>query len=461
MSSSSPTAADPVPADETTTLEAAATTAVDNDATTPAEVAAAATAAAAAAAEEEEEGAPVAVPVAVAAAAAVEDDGASEQALIVAVGDNDVLLGEGAADDYYTMNLFLQDWIHLQRIIWKLQDKATPTQDADVQGLVHDIIKAIQQGKPCEMAGLNDVPKPALKARGRFLTKVTTTRTTTAGEGGGAGVVVAYKVMSDEQVKQVLTELLLVEFQKDEIEGSPILTDSPYKELKEMLYRTNDQATANGAGAVAVAPEPADAILFQVVQGSSPWGGPGDKLYEQQMGNRAVFNMASQLVTTFSTCPSKRVEAALFLLQGLDDAEILPLHQHAATPGTMTRARARFLLRHVEPSDESITWSVLNAVEAAEFALTFVFEVYMEKALDLKQAGGGSGGAVTAAMDGGGATPYAAAAAAAEAQLAGIVVDSTVPIDNPVEADVLFGRTYQLPGGFLESISKSSLNANV
>lgn len=307
----------------------------------------------------------------------------------------DVILGEGS--EGHRTNLFLQDVFRLTRILWKLQDKGAPTKEDQVDGLVDHMMELVKNGKSLELAGLKDVPGPFLKSTGgRFLSR----------EGDG------WKELADAQAKDILCKALLEEFQLDDLGN---FGESPFKEVKDMLSRktTGEQDE--------LSPGSKDVLVLPV----SDLDASTDKMYEHHPGNKTMFNLASSLVTSFSSTPEKRVEAALLIMRELDVTE--PEHEDGETHGPSAKY-ARFLLRTSPPAEEDATWSLLDIPTAAEFCLSFVFEVYLEKEVHPDDG-----------------------AASAEDKDTATSNPSFVPIDQPSEHDVLFGR-----GGMTNSHPVSS-----
>lgn len=217
---------------------------------------------------------------AVAAAAIVQD-------ALMAPTDRDVILGDGSAG--HKTNFLLQDMIRLHRLLWMLHDKPKPTTVEEIQPMVDRIVAIIKNGKSFELAGLKDVPKPFMKSTGRFFGKDALTG--------------RWKVLEDVEVNEIMLEVVLDEFKVDDL---GILTDSPYSDLKDWLTKNP------GTPAIEFLPEAKDAILLPVEQ-------EADKMYETQQGNKTLFHLASQLVTSNTNNPDKRVEAALSIMRGLDE----------------------------------------------------------------------------------------------------------------------------------------------
>jgi hypothetical protein len=280
-----------------------------------------------------------------------EDATASEAATIVqnamvCPSDRDVILGEGSAG--HKTNFLLQDMIRLHRILWTLHDKPRPTTAAEIQPMVDRIVAIIKRGKSFELAGLKDVPKPFMKSTGRFFGKDNDT--------GG------WKVLDDDEVNKIMIDVILDEFKMDDL---GLLTDSPFCDLKEWITKNP------GAPIIEFLPEAKDAILLPVEQ-------VADKMYETQQGNKTIFHLASQLVTSHTNSPDKRVEAALSIMRGLDETLESMGSGDSTSKQATTTMKARFLIRSLR-EDRSVAWHLMDSASAAEFTVIFVFEVFLEK----------------------------------------------------------------------------------
>lgn len=306
--------------------------------------------------------------------------------------DRDVILGEGSAG--HKTNILLQDVMRLHRTIWKLQGKVSPTTPDEAYGIAEELFRLMKRGKEHELAGIKDVPYPFMKSTGRFMEK----------DGD------SWKELSDSRAKQALAEAMVQEFMLDDLGD---LEASPYKELKETLQRVREDSESD-----VVVPQAKDAILL-----ASSEDVAGDKMYEQQGGNRTIFHLASQLVSSYTNTAEKRVESALFILKGLDEIELYTEDGKEKIPPPNPSRKSRFLLRSVQP-DGSIAWKVIDGAAAAEFVVIFVFEVFLEKELHLISSA--SLGDVGVGM--------------ASVATADVTKASTVAIDDPTDYDVLFGR---------------------
>jgi len=314
--------------------------------------------------------------------------------------DRDVILGEGSAG--HKTNLLLQDIIRLHRILWKLHDKAPPTTRDEVKEMAIHIIELIQNGKSFELAGLKDVPKQFMKSTGRFFGPNPNSTTNT--NGGGDWV-----LLPQEEIQKTMCDIILEDFKVDDL--GP-LTDMPYKDLKEWITKKQDK----DSNAAPFMPEGRDAILLPCRDLL------GEKMYEHQAGNKTLFHLASQLVTSYSNSPEKRVEAALLIMKGLDDAETISIGEKEMT----TTSKTRYLIR-TQREDQSIAWDIMDAVSAAEFTLIFTFEVFLEKEIHILPPSqiAGAGGVFTSSFP---------------QELDDITPESIGPVPEPTDHDVLFGR---------------------
>jgi len=320
--------------------------------------------------------------------------------------DRDVVLGEGSAG--HKANFLLQDIIHLHRILWKLHDKPLPTTRDQVKEMALHIIDLIQNGKSFELAGMKDVPKPFLKSTGRFFGQDQSTK--------------AWTILPPEEVQKTMCDIILEDFKSGEL-GS--LSEMPYRNLKDWISKKQEKS------ATPLMPEGRDAILLPCRDLS------GEKMYEQQAGNKTLFSLASQLVTASTNTPEKRVEAALFIMKGLDDSETMAIGDKDVT----TTSKSRYLIRS-QREDQSVSWDLMDAASAAEFTLIFAFEVYLEKEIHIQPL-------VVAAPQQQLLTTAAATFAPEDFETQ---EPGTVPVAEPTDNDVLFGRggmTNSHPGAYI------------
>ncbi|EEC46715.1 predicted protein [Phaeodactylum tricornutum CCAP 1055/1] len=261
--------------------------------------------------------------------------------------------------------------------------------DDHLSTLASRIYRLIVDGKPYELAGLKDVPKPFFRSPGRCLAR------------DGA---MRYQVLSERDAHAAIVVLLRHEFQRQDLVGWE--QQAPYKDFRTAM-------TSSTTATVGIVPDPKDAIVLNVADGN------GDKLYESQGGNKAIFNLASQLVTSYTNDSEKRVEAALAIMKGLREAEVIEEDKESKTTTVVASNTSRYLLR-TPRNDDTITWSILDAAAAAEFTVIFVLEIFLEKGIHLLPPGEVLGSAV--ALD------------------KTMVKPSTEPVPDPTDYDVLFGR---------------------
>lgn len=300
------------------------------------------------------------------------------------------------------MNGFLLDLIRLHRIIYVLEEKEAPTKDEDVKEITDHVYSLVTEGKDYMLAGVRTVPTPFMTSKGRFFD--------TESKEEDKEITYTHKELSEECAKEKLTKLILEEFAKP-LDGVSD-KESPYKEYKDILDRY--PAEPKEESEEAIVPSAKDAILID----SKDTRAVADRIQEHELGNKVIFNMASQVVTTYTTSVDKRVEAALAVMHSLDDAQVVvsnPLTPEGAEatvpPPTQ---KARFLIRKLNEEERS-TWALMDAVSASFLLLCFVFEVYLQKGID---------------------------AAEAPSNYPEVGPASTGAVDNPTDWDVLFGRKY-------------------
>ena len=206
-----------------------------------------------------------------------------------AVTDRDVLFGEGSSEQ--KTNWLLMDLIRLHHVLAHLSG------EANVADIVKRLVKLVVKPKPYELAGWKDVPFPFLsKSGGRFFKDGTQ--------------------LSEKQATEELTKIVTEAFKQD-----PTGVDAdegPYKQIKAILARAPEvDADGKELPPPIGSPEAKDIILLHTD------GPETDKIFDQQSSNKAMFSLATQLVTPYSNDPEKRVEAALQILQGIDEAEII------------------------------------------------------------------------------------------------------------------------------------------
>lgn len=343
----------------------------------------------------------------------------------------DVVFGATASADSSTehvMNDFLADAIRLYRVMHALnndnkEEVEVKKDDEQVKELVDKLIKIVTKGKDYHLAGIRNVPTPFLTSTGRFLDSKAAASSSSSSNKEGEGeekeaptVTYTYKELSETQVKKKLVAMVVEEFGKP-LEGVDE-KESPYKDFKAILERypaVADPDKKEDSTSDPIVPTAKDAILID----ASDTRSSADRIQEHELGNKVIFNMSSQLVTTYTTTSAKRVEAALSIMHNLDDTQVVvsnPLTPEGAEAEASVpppTQKARFLIRKVNDEDRS-TWSLLDSVSASIIMLCFVFEVYLEKGIN-------------ASADTGASTPETTAG-------------STGAIESPNEFDVLFGR---------------------
>lgn len=308
----------------------------------------------------------------------------------------DIILGEGSED--HRANLLLQDLISLHILVCKSNGKPLPKKENDVTALTERLFQLTKKGKGRDLAGLKDVPRPFLVGSGRFLKS----------EGGGE-----WKELNDDEARALLNEHIFSTFktaEQDNEEEESETFKGLKKEFEEYLavHSTEKETEIKEADV-----KPADVILLQRSENE------GDKSYENQGGNKAMFTLASQHVNSEATSPSKRLEAALsvFLSKGStasSGTEAEKTEEKEEEPST-----GRFIFCKTN-ADGQRSFFLVKPVDAAEVTLLFVFEVWLEKELAGKRDA-----AVSSGSDGGSGE---------------IVPPGIAPVDAPTPHDVLFGR---------------------
>lgn len=277
-------------------------------------------------------------------------------------------------------NILLQDLIRFQKLVWKLSGKEPPKTEAELDSIADHVIELILKGKKYELSGLRDVPSPFMDSTGQFMSKI--------GD--------EWKVLDVADTKKQLLPAMLEEFKQEDAFD---LTESPYKELKGYVEAQNDEEHVS-------IPDPKDVVLYRCEDKVN------DKLYDLQAGNKTIFNLASQVVTSFTNGSDRRIEAALNILNGVHEIEIQTEDENISS-----NKRARFLVR-LSNDDDNVVWDQLSPIQAAEFLVIFVFEVYLEKGVYSLPASGMVHGIDTEKS----------------------VPPSTEPVSEPTDYDVLFGR---------------------
>ena len=303
------------------------------------------------------------------------------------------------------MNDFLIDLVRLHRIIYLVLEKEAPTKDDDVKEITEHVYRLITEGKDYYFAGVRAVPTPFLTSKGKLFD--------TESKEEDKEITYSYTEVSEAAAKEKLTKLILEEFAKP-LDGVSD-KESPYKEFKDILNRYPLEPKEPIKDPIV--PSAKDAILIEVSDNRAV----ADRIQEHELGNKVIFNMASQVVTNYTTTTEKRVEAALSVMHSLDDAQgvvsnpLTPEGAEAEAAVPPPSQKARFLIRKLNEEERS-SWSLMDGVSAGFLLLCFVFEVYLQKGINSVEV----------------PTSYPEIGAA-----------STGSIDNPTDWDVLFGRKYR------------------
>jgi hypothetical protein len=259
--------------------------------------------------------------------------------------DRDVIVGVG--QDEHRANLLLGDLIALHRLIWDVTHDSLPKDgDADVEVLTERLFQLMKKGKGRDLAGMKDVPRPFLVGSGRFMRKEE----------------VEWRELSDDEARQSIKDSVMAAFQADESESEETQLKALGKEFRQFVL---DQAKEAETEPIAV--KPTDVVLLQRTERD------GDKSFDNQMGNKALFTLASQHVKTDIISPTKRLEAALAVSMSKPAGEEGP---------EATAEKPRFVL--CDTKDGQKVCLQMNPVDAAEVTLLFVFEVWQEKELTAK-----------------------------------------------------------------------------
>jgi hypothetical protein len=337
------------------------------------------------------------------------------------VGERDVVLN--SREDNHKMFLFLEDLVHMYAVLWTLQGKVP--EEADLDRCSAHIVQLLKAGKRYELGGIRDVPRPCLKSPGRVL------------ERDDKGAV---REVSDQEAAVAVRKMIVDRASHGSI--GDIWKESPYKEYKQRLERNRPAQQASEAAAAATAQgaaptptphvESGDLVLVSCKDEETETEQRGETKIIYNMGpQQLVFNLAAQIVTMYTINAETQVKAALAVLNGLDEAHFVPL----ATPSTGAAAadgggmvprpstsHPRFLLRsspQATPEGDTapIVWSLVSEEDIVEWAVTFVFEVHLEKDLDYMYS----------------MLPENHATRSSEGL-------SKTPIKEPTAYDVLFGR---------------------
>ena len=295
--------------------------------------------------------------------------------------DRDVCIG---TDDKHFGNMLLMDLVLLHLIIRNtVQKKDSPLGKKEVDELATRLTNLFLKGKPFELSGLKDVPKPFLKGPGRILEK-------NDNEWKLANLTKAKAFVKDvimSSIKSIPSDLLLEDMESF---------------LSQKDGKDNESKTEDGN------PVMQSDVIF--LRADNPM--EDNARSERQSGNRHFLFLASEHVSADTNESFKRVETVFKLL----NSKIEIKH------GTEKIQKSpRYVIQIVEEYQTS--WVDMDLTDLAEFTSIFIFEIYLEKQIhgfthpfrltSMKSAG---------AKDG--------------------LKPSTVPIDdaNVTVHDVLFGR---------------------
>jgi hypothetical protein len=300
--------------------------------------------------------------------------------------DRDVIVGH----ESHLGTMLLYDLIRMHFFLWKkLQENSKnsgqdlPKSEQDVQDLAARLTLLMMNGKKYELSGLKDVPKPYLKGQGRFF------------EPGHQ----SWTRLNDEAAQKYVAQTILAQFQKIADETQDAVVKECIDIFFDNLNKKSDEEPHS-------APRPCD-VLFLPTE--YPW--EENMAYENQTGNKHLLMIAAQSVMVETAEAIQRSEAALRLISSKVEV----------SNGTeIVQKDPRFVIQ-LSQQDAQNTWDEMEMQDLAEFAVAFVFEVYLEKQIHRL----GSNASVSV-------------------QMASLSAESTKPSDTPIEAptthDVLFGR---------------------
>ncbi|CAJ1942534.1 unnamed protein product [Cylindrotheca closterium] len=316
--------------------------------------------------------------------------------------NRDVKLG----DESHPGTMLLLDLILLHKVL--LPPKENPddrfqASDPEVQQLASKLLTLFKEGKQCELAGIKEVPRPFLVGKGRIFEK--------KGE--------EFIELKDDVARERLVEIIVDRFKTldrlNSIQGKGAV-DKEILGAFDLQFRSKKGTEEEGEGessskdgngetkkaTTQAAPRACD-VLFLPIGLSSSDSAP---TYDNQTGNKDLLALASQNVVVDTKEADMRVQIALKLLTSRND------DVNSDSGETVPPKTPRYLLQQVDATDSN-DWKELEAVELAEFATIFVFEVYLEKQIH--------------------GTPMVASAP-------DTYKASTVPLEQPTVHDVLFGR---------------------
>jgi hypothetical protein len=354
--------------------------------------------------------------------------------------------------------------------------------------LAHRLVSWITKGKPYILAGAKDVPRPFLRPSplgdhhkvmsishalsgirpGRFIVRK---KVVPDGRTRHPGDLVDndFSVLSNGDATRVVSKMIFNELSGSREDSTEAVVDTnayPYLDFVGKIPEIRQPEKVKSTELKDVILLPGDASNVDAIDPPL------------QVANKAVFQLASQIVTAATDTSEKRIEAAFSILGGLeltnvvgmeDDATAAATTSFSVSPTTdptqdfainLTASKdnsidtisqiktlerrgqaARFLV--CEPNRVEVThtdrsgltsqpnegtgeerWSQLSLEATLEFLTLFVFEVYLEKVNHLTLAGTNDD------------SEYS--------QDSNEVLPSTIPIEEPADYDVLFGRGGEL-----------------
>ena len=314
---------------------------------------------------------------------------AKENGKVPAPTDRDVVLDEDGGAQH-KCNMLLKDMIRLHYLLLA-KEKRIPSEAKDVKDLAKRLSTLMLKGKSYELAGLKDVPRPFLKGEGQFFGKKDGT----------------WSVVGEQEATAFVTKTILSEFKglKDakleedtELKGNAsILLENPASGDGTKADGTNDAVPHS-------APRPFDVLFLPIdfpVDESMP-------LYEHQSGNKHTLFLASQHVSSDTNDCPKRVAAAL---------KLVTTKMEINNGTEIVQRYPRHVIQRLVDNQNS--WQEMERVDLGEFAIMFVFEVYLEKQIHGSNLPGGG-------------------AASAKAANIDQPEEPQVPVDTPTSHDVLF-----------------------
>lgn len=312
----------------------------------------------------------------------------------LAPNDRDIVVDEEAGAKHKG-NMLLMDIIRFHYLVLS-KDKDIPSNEKSVKDLSKRLTTLMLRGKSYELAGLKDVPKPFLKGEGRFLEMK-----------DGAWRVVGEKEATAFVTKTILSEFKMLNEAKAEEEDAELKGDVSVL-LQNPGAGEDKKADGKNDTVAHSAPRPFDVLFL-------PVDFPVDEsmtLYEHQSGNKHTLFLASQHVSSETNDSPKRLAAALKLVttkveinNGTEIVEKYPRH----------------IIQHLVENQNS--WQEMERLDLGEFAVVFVFEVYLEKQIHGTSASGTS-------------------SAKASSTNSDQPEDPPVPVDTPTSHDVLFVSSY-------------------